>query len=577
MKWINNMTIGTKILGGFIFVALLTLLVGVIGIRSLDENIDNLETLYKDKLIGNIYLTKIQENILESKTEVQRVLYKYAATKDIQVIKDVEESFVSLDESSTLYVENYSQLKISKEEEIMLENIANYLKTYIPLRTKVVSLSKANKLEEAIAANEAAKEYREKVETTIRELISSNANQSESIYQQSMKEMQKVDRTIVGLTIFVFFESLGLGIFISWGIIKGMKASVKQADYLAEGDFTHTLEPKYVNRKDEIGKLSQAFEVMTNRLKELLIIIGKNTTEVKSSSHELSATVEEINAQVQNVNIATQEIAAGMEETSAAIEEISSSGHMILSATNQLLNLANEGNDNASDITIRAEQMKKSAESSKKEANDLYLKRQEEIKLSIEKGKVVSEIQVMSETIKKISEQTNLLALNAAIEAARAGEHGLGFAVVADEVRKLAEASSNTVIEINNLVGQVHLAFSDLSMNSQSLLEFIDFKVIADYDTLVNTGEQYLKDAEFVKHTLDAFQTKASEINQSISQVNESIESVSSVIQEATANSIEITNNIDEVTKAIEEVSKVAISQAAISEDLSLNVTKFKV
>ena len=204
------------------------------------------------------------------------------------------------------------------------------------------------------------------------------------------------------------------------------------------------------------------------------------------------------------------------------------------------------------------------------------MKRQEQIKNSIEKGKVVAEIKVMSDSIQTISEQINLLALNAAIEAARAGEHGRGFAVVADEVRKLAEASTKTVGQINSLVGQVNIAFSDLSMNSQGLLDFIDSKVISDYDTLVSTGEQYLKDAEFVRKSMDAFQNRASEINTSISQVNEAIESVASAIQEATASSLEITNNVDEVTKAIDEVSKVAVAQAEMSEDLNLNVSKFK-
>lgn len=181
----------------------------------------------------------------------------------------------------------------------------------------------------------------------------------------------------------------------------------------------------------------------------------------------------------------------------------------------------------------------------------------------------------MSDSIQAISEQINLLALNAAIEAARAGEYGKGFAVVADEIRKLAEASTSTVEHINSLVGEVNSAFKELSNGSEKLLDFIDSKVIADYNTLVEVGEKYLEDSMFVKNSMDTFNRRASEINESISQINESIESVSSAVEEATASSMEISNNIEDVSRSIDEVSKVAESQAELSESLNMNMSRF--
>ncbi|MDQ8204512.1 methyl-accepting chemotaxis protein [Pelagicoccus sp. SDUM812003] len=55
-------------------------------------------------------------------------------------------------------------------------------------------------------------------------------------------------------------------------------------------------------------------------------------------------------------------------------------------------------------------------------------------------------------SIDEIAFQTNILALNAAVEAARAGEAGAGFAVVADEVRNLAQRSAKAAQETSTRI-----------------------------------------------------------------------------------------------------------------------------
>ena len=209
-------------------------------------------------------------------------------------------------------------------------------------------------------------------------------------------------------------------------------------------------------------------------------------------------------------------------------------------------------------------------------ARNIYQEKQARILKAIEEGKVVEEIVKMAGAISAIAGQTNLLALNAAIEAARAGEQGRGFAVVAEEVRKLAEQSAQTVNSIQTVIKQVQDAFGNLSVNANDILNFINDKVTADYEVLVNTGIQYQKDAEDIGNLVEEFAASTEEVTASIEQVNKAIESVTSAIQQATTGSQEISTSVTETAAAIEEVAKAAQNQSRLAEQLNILVQKFQ-
>jgi methyl-accepting chemotaxis protein len=182
------------------------------------------------------------------------------------------------------------------------------------------------------------------------------------------------------------------------------------------------------SRRDEVGNMAHAFNILMQRVSEALSSVRKASQSVSSASVQISAGNEDLSSR-------TEQQAASLEQTAASMTELSETVRQTADNTRQASQLA----ANASEL-------------SEKSGTSLttMLSTMDDIRGSSRK---VTEIVSI---IEGIAFQTNILALNAAVEAARAGEHGKGFAVVAGEVRSLSQRSSNAAREIKVLIEESH-------------------------------------------------------------------------------------------------------------------------
>lgn len=326
--------------------------------------------------------------------------------------------------------------------------------------------------------------------------------------------------------------------FVLKRLLKPLGFVVEVADSVAKGDLTATI--KTVNTDDEVGKLSHSVQEMVSSLHGLITNIHDTSSYLAASAEELSANASETYDYSMKVSEditkvargnettlqTTEESVAAIEETAFGIQKIAGSSLIVSESSVHTSNEAQLGNE----IVHRLiDQMQNIHESVHQIGHVIG-------KLNDNTAKISSFVKIISE----IADQTNLLALNAAIEAARAGEHGKGFAVVADEVRKLAEQSSNSAVQITDLIRVIQ---TDSSYSIQ----------------VMDKGE---KDVE-------AGLTLTNEAGSIFERIFESTEKVALQIQEVSAASEEISASSEEVAASVNEMKATAENTAKFSTNVS--------
>lgn len=331
------------------------------------------------------------------------------------------------------------------------------------------------------------------------------------------------------------------------------------------------------NSKDEINDMVQALNNFMKSIRSSFSGIVSEAGSVESDVNSIVNNIEMLNMNIEEVSATTEELSAGTEETAASSEEMSASTNEIENAVEDIAKKAESGAQSAAEISNRANTMKESANESYKTAHELISSVDLKMKAAIEKSKAVEQINALAEGILQIATQTNLLALNASIEAARAGEAGKGFAVVASQIGKLADDSKNTVSEIQSVTKTVIEAVNNLKTSSNETLQFIQQQVVPDYKNLVETGEQYSRDAQTVDDLVNDFSATSEELYASVKEVSKAINEVTRAANEGAGGISNIAQKTSEIVLMTDKVNKQAASSKDSVKKLYEMISKFKI
>ena len=514
--------------------------------------------------------TYINSQVLTHVMTTNSVTMDTLSEKILQDITDMEQQ-----------IEEFGHLLSEGDErKEALDSASAELAKYRKTVESLLVTSAENKTQAYVSATSNLPMFNEHIENYMNRMLEITAQEMEQAQGQMEQSAARVPGIIsvasIALLVVVIVIMLGLRLWV----IGPVKKATKQVDELVEGircnkgDITKRI---HVGSRDEVGRLAIAINDLVAQMQIIIRAITEGCGQMEEKQADIISNVEKVNATadhtMQNLGIMSE----GMQLVTGAIDGVQQDTGVLDHTVENMLEVAQNGRDYAADIKEKAGKMKATAVESKQEATLVMKEIDTAMTESIANSRQIHKITELTEEILGIAGTTNLLALNASIEAARAGEAGRGFAVVAEEIRKLADSSRESANNIQEISNRVVESVEELSENATRLLEFMNTRVMKDYDALEDTGSNYHEAADHVDEMMNEFGQKIDELLSVLQNVNTANTQMEATVGDSTEKLSAVEKNNQGLQQEMKDISYAVEELAASVGQLKESIRCFTV
>lgn len=391
---------------------------------------------------------------------------------------------------------------------------------------------------------------------------------------QAKSYISSVVRSIIFSAAAIEVIIILISVIIVMTIVNSIKNAENVIDELAEGKLNVEMNPKYLNRGDEIGHMLQALHTYVAKMNEIIGGLHKSSEIMIESGKKLeemtqitSKTTEEINSAVGDISKGAVTQAEEIETATTHIYNIGEIIEKIVKSVAQLertaVSMKNAGDESAAIIMELSDSNDRTTEAIERIGNQVYATNES-----------VQSIREAIAIIRSIAEETNLLSLNASIEAARAGEHGRGFAVVASEIQQLAEQSNDSSTRIEEIIDAL-LTESELTVQVMEEVKVIVEQQQRKLDDTKAKFEDVEQGINVCKEETEGIQGQTTLCDESRVKIVDIIQGLSAISEENAASTQETNASMEELHSIISVMADAAGELMVLSEQLDENLKFF--
>lgn len=550
-------------------------------------------------IISNVMSVSNIRNVNRSAVQISEVSLKNVSS--LAEIQRQTQDIHNLGLSHIIAVDLDSMIqlveKIRSQEDALEKDLESY-KTYVTPDTQkeyndikkkyeelkyecanVMAFSAAGKKEDAYElANGKISKCADAIESDI-ESIKKIVNQDANAQRQKLTSAyhSSIGTSIVTILISIAALFSAMVAVLRWVIYPLANTNREMNEIISgidnqQGDLTRRVT---ITNNKEVASVGGGINAFMAKLQEIFRMISSNSRELEGVVNEVRESVQTSNGSVSDLSALTEELSATMQDISDNASRINENTESVAGEVKSIAEKTIEINQYTKEMKEHAEAMEHAArenmDTTGAKVNDIV----SVLSQAIEDSNSVNQVDNLTNDILNIASQTNLLALNASIEAARAGDAGKGFAVVASEISQLAAASQEAANNIQSINAIVITAVHNLADNANGLVEYMNEKILPEFQKFVESGGAYHDKATFIESVMADFEAKTDSLQNSMDEIANSVNTISHAIEEGVSGVVSAADSTQVLVSDMDKISKKMDENFAIAEGLKKETSVF--
>ncbi len=546
MQWFYDLKIRTKLLSGFITVAIIAGIIGAVGYFNI-QTLNNSDTeLYENMTVPITLMTNFSTDFQRIRVNMRDMIITDDSTEIEDKINKIAELRSNVDKNMEEFSNSISSDDMQKTYDKLTEARKEFAKQY----TIVEDLVRANKDEQALVliaetGNMGIASRSE--QDLIAELISMKLEEAHQKAETNTVKANTAGVIMIIVLIAGIVIAIAFGLFLSKIISTPINRLAAAADLLAVGDVNVNIKS---SSKDEVGFLMDSFEKMALNIEYQaktaeMIANGDFSMEVipKSDKDILSKSIKTMVTTLKNLvneaSMLTQAAVEGKLSTRGNTMNFSGGYRDIVSGVNSTLDSV------IAPVQEAAAVLKEMSEGNLQvRVVGNYMGDHAEIKNALN-----DTLEALSSYIKEISYVLSEMA-DSNLDLSINNEYKGDFSQIKEALTLIVSSLNDVLSDVNSATDQVALGSRQVSDSSISLSQGATEQA-SSIEELTASIEQIASQTKTNAHNADHARTIAETARNDAAQGNEQMQHMLKAIAEINESS----NNISKIIKVIDEIA----------------------